>query len=95
MHILVFQQSLYFGEKLNHSLLCPNQIRDNGNRVEDTPRQFDRNSSHGITVAASGKLPSLFMPLKMQGVILYIDTHKPIEVEMETAKFNEVTADIP
>ena len=32
VHILVFHQSLYFGEKLNHSLLCPNQIRDNGNR---------------------------------------------------------------
>ena len=95
MHILVFHQSLYFGEKLNHSLLCPNQTRDNGNKVEDTPRQYDRSSSHGITIAADGKLPSLFMPLKMQGVISYIDTRKPTEIEMETAQFYEVTADIP
>ena len=95
MHILVFHQSLYFGDKLNHSLLCPNQIRDNGHNVEDTPRQYDRNSSHGITIAANGKLSSLFLPLKMQGVILYIDTCKPTEIEMETASFYEVTADIP
>ena len=84
--ILVFHQSLYFGEKLNHSLLCPNQIQDNGHKVEDTPRQYNRNSSHGITIAADGKLPSLFLPLKMQGVISYIDTCKPTEVEMETVR---------
>ena len=31
----------------------------------------------------------------MQGVISYIDTRKPTEIEMETARFYEVTADIP
>ena len=35
------------------------------------------------------------MPLKMQGVISYIDTRKPTEIELETAQFYEVTADIP
>lgn len=49
-YILVFHQMLYFGEKLKHSLLCPNQIRDYGNVVEDTPRQYDTRSSHGITL---------------------------------------------
>ena len=29
------------------------------------------------------------------GVISYIDTRKPTEVEMETASFHEVTADVP
>ena len=28
--LLVFGQMLYFGDKLSHSLLCPNQMRANG-----------------------------------------------------------------
>ena len=65
------------------------------NRVEDTPRQYDRNLLHRMTIAANRKLPSLFMPLKMQGGMSYIDTRKSTEVEMETTKFYEVTTDIP
>ena len=49
-HVLVFHQSLHFGDRLDHSLLCPNQIRDNGDRAEDMPKQCDPNSSHGITI---------------------------------------------
>ena len=37
-YILLFGKSLYFGDRLTHSLLCPNQIQTNGNVVEDTPR---------------------------------------------------------
>ena len=48
VHVSVFHQSLQFGDRLDHSLLCPNQIRDNENRVEYTPTQCDPRSSHGI-----------------------------------------------
>ena len=40
VYILVFHQMLYFGKKLSHSLICPNQIRDNGNSVEECPRMY-------------------------------------------------------
>ena len=94
-HVLVFYQSLYFGDKLDHSLLCPNQIRDNGNCVEGTPRQFDPRSLHGIMIQAHGRLNSLFIPLKMQGVVSYLDTRKPNDDEMATARFYEIKSEAP
>ena len=46
--ILVIHEALYFGSKLKELLLCPNQIRANGIRVEDTPAQFDSHLSHSL-----------------------------------------------
>lgn len=92
---MVFRQSLHFGDKLDHSLLCPNQIRDSGNRVEDTPRQCDPRSLHGITIQAQGRLNSLFIPLRMEEMTSHLDTGKPTEEELATARFCEATADAP
>ena len=49
-YILVLHQILYFGERLWHSLTCPNQVRDHGNIVEDTPKRYDISSNHGVTL---------------------------------------------
>ena len=49
VYILLFGSSLYFGDKMKSSLICPNQIRAMGNTVHDTPVQFAPNSPHGIT----------------------------------------------
>jgi hypothetical protein len=35
--VLTFGQALYFGSKINHVLLNPNQIRANGIEVDDVP----------------------------------------------------------
>ena len=49
--LIYFHEALYFGDRLQHSLICPNQIRDCGhNRVNETPRQFDSKSSHLIHI---------------------------------------------
>jgi hypothetical protein len=40
-YILVLNQALLFGDRLDHSLLCPNQLRKWGHKVEDVPVQFD------------------------------------------------------
>ena len=72
-YILVFHQMLYFGEKLSHSLLCPNQIRDHGNIVEDCPRQYSKKSSHGMTLNSEDD-ETLFIPMELEGTILFIDT---------------------
>ena len=37
--ILVFNEALYFGERMAHTLLCPNQLRAYGVTVDDTPTQ--------------------------------------------------------
>lgn len=42
---LIIHEALYFGLSLQELLLCPNQLRINGIRVDDMPVQFDQNSS--------------------------------------------------
>jgi hypothetical protein len=38
--ILVINEALYFGARMPHTLLCPNQLRFNGIIVNDTPKIF-------------------------------------------------------
>ena len=94
-HALAFHQALHFGDKLDHSPLCPNQTRDNGDGVKDTPKQCDQSSSHGITIQAHGRLKPLFIPLNVQGVVSHLDSKKPTQEELATARFCEVTSDAP
>ena len=84
--ILCFGESLYFGNKLKQSLLCPNQMRACGNVVEDTPRQFDRRSKHGITFRDSAEEREFFVPLELDGVISYMNTRKPNNEELQNCK---------
>ena len=76
-YIIIFNQMLYFGDKLKNSLLCPNQIRDNGNAVEDTPRQWDQRSSHSVILVSEDRKEAIFMPPKLEGVISCLSTCKP------------------
>ena len=75
--ILVFNQFLYFGDRMNHSLICPNQLRDFGVKVYDTPKQFDSSSPHAI------ETDQLKIPLQLKGVISGFITRKPSEEELE------------
>jgi len=48
--ILIFHEALYFGDSMEHSLLCPMQLRHNGIKVDQSPRQYDPASIHGLLV---------------------------------------------
>jgi hypothetical protein len=72
--VLIINEALYFGDRMPHTLLCPNQLRYNGIIVNDTPKIFDPNSSQSIIIPGKLKLP-----LKMHGVLTYIATRKPTE----------------
>jgi hypothetical protein len=43
--ILYINEALYFGDKMSHTLLCPNQLRAYGWKVQDVPKQFDAESA--------------------------------------------------
>jgi hypothetical protein len=93
--MLVIHEALYFGDRLKESLLCPNQVRAAGNVVQDTPIQFDRSSTHSITVPNR-----LELPLEMNGVISFIRTRKPMATEIEQyqsgmLQFIELTEKVP
>jgi hypothetical protein len=85
--VLQFTELLYFGDRLPHSLLCPNQLRAHGVHVKDTPQQFNDSSSHSIVVEG------LKIPLYFDGVILYFDSRKPSEDELENCRWITLTFD--
>ena len=80
--ILEFPESLYFGDRLCHSLICPNQLRSNGVVVNDVPRQFDGRSTHSIVVP--GDDSGIEIPLEMNGVISYFASHRPTGEELNS-----------
>ena len=64
-YILIVNQAVFFGSKVKTSLLNPNQLRANGLRVDDIPRQFERNSTHSIHFPNS----DVILPLTLRGIM--------------------------
>ena len=89
-YCLVLHECLFFGDRLKHSLLNPNQLRCHGIRVDDTPRQFDPRSLHAI-VAMS---PPLTIPLALCGVISGFPCRKPTQAEWDDCARIELTSDL-
>lgn len=89
--ILVLPQTLYFGDRMKHSLLCPNQLRAFGIVVEDTPRQFDRQSTHSISIPGE----NIVIPLALSGVISYFESHQPSDDELENCRRLVLCSDVP
>lgn len=88
--ILVINEALYFGDRMEYSLLCPNQMRCNGVVVNDVPPMFSPNQPHSIIIP--GRLE---IPLKMRGVMSYIDTRKPTADEILKCEHYELTSARP
>jgi hypothetical protein len=85
-YLLVFNQCIFFGNRLKHSLVCPNQLQAHGVVVHDVPSQFDRKSKHAIVHE------ELFIPLKISGVISYFDSRLPQEHEIDSLPNIHLTA---
>ena len=81
--VLIIHQALYF-EQLRHNLLCPNQLRQHGIIVNDTPLYFllpeqRREDDHRIVIPET----DLSINLKLRGVISYFETRKPTQEEID------------
>ena len=86
--LLVLNEALYFGNKLLHTLLTPNQMRAAGLVVQDIPRQFDPNSTHSIYLPGS----EIVLPLELDGIISFFCTRQPTQNEIETCARFDLTA---
>ena len=85
--LLVFNEALFFGQKMQNTLLCPNQLRSNGVVVNGTPRQFDAASPHSISVRdPSDEEKTITIPLKLVGVISCFDSVYPTDDEMNSLR---------
>ena len=72
-YLLIFHESLWMGDKLNHTMVNPNQIRAYGVNVQDNP--FDAKPLSITTDDASVMLYS-------EGTIICGDTRTPTEPEL-------------
>ena len=84
-YILVFNESLYYGTRLPHSLFNPNQIRQSGIDLWDNP--YDK--SHGLSIDVSDEL---IVPLRMQGTKLIFESRVPTPEELSTCPHIQMTS---
>ena len=73
--ILIMNEVLYFGGKLDQSLINPNQIRHYGIAVSDNP--YDVDKSLGIDHEQD------FIPFELEGGTVYFETTYPTMDEIE------------
>jgi hypothetical protein len=68
--VLYIHEALYFLDRMSHTLLCLNQLRAIGWKVQDLPKQFEAESAHAL-IDPTG---TLRMPLEMSGIISFLPT---------------------
>ena len=83
--ILVFNESLYYGTKLDHTLINPNQVRHYGIDLWDNP--YDR--SHELSIDINGG--QVIIPLLFQGTKLVFNSRVPTSDELANCQHIEMT----
>jgi hypothetical protein len=86
--ILVFHESLYYGERLDHSLINPNQVRAYGIPFWDNP--YDNARPLCIEVDND-----LHIPLRAVGTKLLFHTRVPTASELATCAHIDMTSSAP
>jgi hypothetical protein len=89
--ILVFNQVIYFGDRMDGALGCPNQLHLNRLIVRDCPHHLDPTPdvlSHTIQHPAV----NLVIPLSCDGVISYLVYCKPTAEEFRSCRKIEMTS---
>ena len=76
VYILVFNEALWMGDSMEHTLVNPNQLRHCGTIVKDDPT--DETPIH-----IRDDNGTVFIPLKMKGTIAGFKSHTPTQYELE------------
>jgi len=84
-HILIVNMALWFGDRLEASLINPNQIRAHGIQLCDDPT--DPNRDLGL------QINHLFLPFIMEGITCTFTLRTPTEWELDNCPHLEVTSD--
>jgi hypothetical protein len=83
--ILILHECLYYGTKLDHSLINPNQLRSGGTPVWDNP--FDIN--HDLSIECENDLD---IPLKMNGTKALFASRSPTPEELNDCEHVHLTS---
>ena len=76
--ILVFNEAIWMGSQLEHSLLNPNQLRHHGITVQDNPY-----ANEPLRIAAIDD--DFSIPLQTEGTIIFFNTRTPTAHELATS----------
>ena len=87
-YVLVFHESLYYGTKLDHSLVNPNQLRHHGVDFWDNP--YD--AMHDLCIDHPD---GIRMPLQYHGTKLSFVTRVPTKYELAHCVHIDMTSDTP
>ena len=87
-YILVFHESLFYGKKLAHSLINPNQVRDHGLEFWDNP--FDKRQE--LAIIADDDLQ---IPLSYNGTRLTFKSRVPTRHELTHCQHIDMTNSFP
>ena len=74
-YILVFNESLWMGNSLTHSLINPNQLRVFGTNIQDNPSSNER-------LSIQPAFHDISIPLQTLGTIIYANTRAPTNQEL-------------
>jgi hypothetical protein len=75
MWLLIIHEALYFGQSLQESLLCPNQLQSHGIKVNNKPVQFDPSSLHSIIISKRVSMNRFCVPTNCNPTVLRSTTH--------------------
>ncbi len=89
-YILIMHKVLFFGNDLDHSLINPNQIRNNGFQVYDNPYKPDQTRQMGIVIGDTERIP-----FQSIGTTVYFNSRYPDDYEMETYPHVVLTSETP
>jgi hypothetical protein len=82
--VLYFNQVLWYGDKLDHCLINPNQLRHQGIPVCDDITDWNRR--FGIELYGES-----FIPFEMKGTTIYFESRVPTNWEMQNCRVVVVT----
>ena len=86
--ILVFNEALYMGEQMEHTLFNPNQLRHHGCVVQDNP--YDKQPMQ--IVSPDG---SFTLPLSSKGTTIFAETWTPTQQDLDSFPHIELTSKQP
>ena len=87
-YILVFHESLYYGDKLDHTLINPNQVRSYGIPFWDNPY----NTTRALSIDVN---EDFNIPLRTIGTKVTFSTRVPTADELEKCEHIHVTSARP
>jgi hypothetical protein len=84
--ILVISEGLWYGDRLSHSLINPNQLRYNDVQVQDNP--FDKNK-----MCIYDPTTGVSIPLYANGTVIFANTRTPTHYELTNCTHVTLTSD--